>query len=44
MDSPHSRAQSLAVIVMHPALATTRAVNPAQRRKVNLLSCLFLNP
>jgi len=38
-----SRAQSLAVIVMHPALATTRAVNPAQMRKVNLLSRLFLN-
>lgn len=39
-----SRAQSLAVVVMHPALATTRAGNPAQMRKVNLLSRLVLNP
>lgn len=37
-----SRAQSLAVVVMHPALATTKVANPAQMRKVNLLSRLLL--
>jgi predicted RecB family nuclease len=39
-----SRAQSLAVVVMHPGLATTKAGSPAQMRKVNLLSRLFLHP
>lgn len=38
-----SRAQSLAVVVMHPALVTTKVSNPEQMRKVNLLSRLFLN-
>jgi predicted RecB family nuclease len=37
-----SRAQSLAVVVMHPALVTTKVSNPEQMRKVNLLARLFL--
>jgi predicted RecB family nuclease len=36
-----SRAQSLAVVVMHPGLVTTRVSTPEQMRKVNLLSRLF---
>jgi uncharacterized protein len=38
-----SRAQSLAIVVMHPALVSTKAGNAQQMRKVNLLSRLFLN-
>jgi predicted RecB family nuclease len=38
-----SRAQSLAVVVMHPGLVTTKVSNPRQMRKVNLLARLFLN-
>ncbi len=38
-----SRAQSLAVVVMHPGLVTTRVGTPEQMRKVNLLARLFMH-
>lgn len=37
-----SRAQSLAVVVMHPGLVTTTVGTPEQMRKVNLLARLFM--